>query len=79
MNLLLYKVGFPTIFLTTEDIDLFKCDPHYLVHHHNSPLAEFYNFQMTVITIFTDLVEHHREDVAQGLFGKLMEIMICYA
>ena len=28
MNFLLYKFGFPTVFLTHEDIDLFECEPY---------------------------------------------------
>ena len=67
MNLLLYKVGFPTVCLNPEDIDLLHCDPHELLHHHNSLLAVFYNPQMTANTLVTDLIKHHGNYVTQVL------------
>ena len=58
MNFLIYKVSPPTVRLTPEDIDLFECEPHELVHHQNSPLAEFYHPRMTDITLINDLVKY---------------------
>ena len=79
MNFLLYKVGLPTVCLTPEYIDMFYCDPHEFMHHHNSPLPDFYKPWMTAITIITDLVKHHGKGFTQGLIGNLMDILSRYA
>ena len=79
MNYLLYKVGSLNVCLTPKDIDQFDYDPHDFVRHHKSPLANFYNPQMTATTLVTDLVKNHWKDITQGLLGNLVEIMIRYA
>ena len=77
-SIYLYKVGFPTISLTPEEIDLFECDPHELFYHHRYPFYNFYNPFSTAITLITDLVKHLGKDFTQGLIGNPMEILICY-
>ena len=77
MNFLIYKFFF-AVCLTTEDIDIFGCDPREFMHHQKSPLAKFCNPWMTAITLITDLVNHCGKDNIQGLFGNLMEILSLY-
>ena len=78
MDFLLYKVCFPTLCLTAEDIELFEGDPHEFVHRQNSPLADFYDPRMSAITLITDLVKHRGKDVTQPLLGFLTEILHRY-
>eukprot|EP00566_Odontella_aurita_P002311 CAMPEP_0113571984 /NCGR_PEP_ID=MMETSP0015_2-20120614/25852_1 /TAXON_ID=2838 /ORGANISM="Odontella" /LENGTH=1096 /DNA_ID=CAMNT_0000474985 /DNA_START=725 /DNA_END=4015 /DNA_ORIENTATION=+ /assembly_acc=CAM_ASM_000160 len=78
MDFLLYKVCFPTVCLTPDDVELFECDPHEFVHRQNSPLADFYDPRMSAITLVTDLVKHRGKDVTQGLLGFLTEILHRY-
>lgn len=78
MDFLLYKVCFPTLCLTAEDIELFEGDPHEFVHRQNSPLADFYDPRMSAITLITDLVKHRGRDVTQPLLGFLTEVLHRY-
>mmetsp|Transcript_108 Transcript_108/g.167 ORF Transcript_108/g.167 Transcript_108/m.167 type:complete len:1061 (-) Transcript_108:259-3441(-) len=78
MDFLLYKVCFPTICLTQEDIELFENDPHEFVHLQNSPLADFYDPRLSAITLVTDLVKHRGQDVTQPLLGFMTEILHRY-
>eukprot|EP00957_Ditylum_brightwellii_P057061 4324632-Ditylum_brightwellii.AAC.1 len=78
MDFLLYKVCFPTMCLTAEDIEQFENDPHEFVHKQNSPLADFYDPRMSAITLVTDLVKHRGKDVTQPLLSFLTEIIQRY-
>lgn len=73
LDFLLYKVCFPTICLTQEDIEIFENDPHEFVHRQNSPLADFYDPRMSAITLITDLVKHRGQDVTQNLLTNMTE------
>jgi len=78
LDFLLYKVCFPTICLTEEDIQLFDNDPHEFVHRQNSPLADFYDPRMSAITLITDLVKHRGKDVTQQLLAFLTNCLNQY-
>jgi hypothetical protein len=73
MDFLLYQVCFPTICLTSDDIDLFENDPHEFVHRQNSPLADFYDPRMSAITLITNVVKHRGKDVTPRLLAFLQE------
>ena len=79
MKFLLYKVGLLTVWLSPEDINLFECDPHEFENHNKSLIDDFYNPQMTAITLATDLDKQRGKDVTQDLLGNIMDIMIQYA
>ena len=70
---------FPNIFLTSEDIYIFYCDPREFVHHQRSLLSDFYTLWMTNITLITDLIKHCRIHVTQGRIGLITQILSCYA
>jgi len=78
MNFLLYKVCFPTMCLTADDIDLFENDPHEFVHRQGSPLSDFYDPRMSAITLVIDLVKHRGQDVTSPLLSFLTEILHRY-
>lgn len=78
MEFLLYKVCFPTMCLTGEDIASFENDPHEFVHRQSSPLADFYDPRMAAITVVTDLVQHRGQDVTQPLLGFMTDILHRY-
>jgi hypothetical protein len=78
LDFLLYKVCFPTMCLTQDDIELFENDPHEFVRRQTSPLADFYDPRMAAITVVTDLVQHRGKDVTQPLLGFMTEILHRY-
>ncbi|KAL9179851.1 hypothetical protein ACHAXT_007821 [Thalassiosira profunda] len=78
MDFLLYKVCFPAMCLTSEDIDEFENDPHEFVHKQNSPLADFYDPRMSAITLVTSAVKYRGQDTMQPLLGFLTEILQRY-
>lgn len=78
MDFLLYKVCFPAMCLTEEDIDEFENDPHEFVHKQNSPLADFYDPRMSAITLVTSAVRYRGQDTMQPLLGFLTEILQRY-
>ncbi|KAL7488624.1 hypothetical protein ACHAW6_014236 [Cyclotella cf. meneghiniana] len=78
MEFLLYKVCFPAMCLTEEDIQEFENDPHEFVHKQNSPLADFYDPRMSAITLVTSAVKYRPKDVMQPLLGFLTEILTRY-
>mmetsp|Transcript_7566 Transcript_7566/g.11844 ORF Transcript_7566/g.11844 Transcript_7566/m.11844 type:complete len:1061 (+) Transcript_7566:86-3268(+) len=75
MDFLLYKVCFPTMCLTQEDVETFENDPHEFVHRQSSPLVDFYDPRMAAITVVTDLVQHRGQDVTQPLLTFMTEIL----
>lgn len=79
LDFLMYKVCFPTICLTADDVELFINDPHEFVHKQNSPLADFYDPSMSAITLLTDLVRHRGRDVTQQLLAFLTDCVNRYA
>ena len=79
LEFLLYKVCFPTMCLTQEDVDSFENDPHEFVHRQSSPLADFYDPRMAAINTVTDLVQHRGQDVTQPLLGFMTEILHRYS
>lgn len=78
MDFLLYKVCFPAMCLTQEDIEEFENDPHEFVHKQNSPLADFYDPRMSAITLVTSAVKYRGQDTMQPLMGFLSEILQRY-
>ncbi|KAL3779480.1 hypothetical protein HJC23_000039 [Cyclotella cryptica] len=78
MEFLLYKVCFPAMCLTEEDIQEFENDPHEFVHKQNSPLADFYDPRMSAITLVTSAVKYRPKDIMQPLLGFLTEILTRY-
>ena len=78
MDFLLYKVCFPAMCLTEEDIDEFENDPHEFVHKQNSPLADFYDPRMSAITLVSSAVKYRGQDTMQPLLGFLTEILQRY-
>jgi hypothetical protein len=78
MEFLLYKVCFPTMCLTQDDVDSFENEPHEFVHRQSSPLADFYDPRMAAINVVTDLVQHRGQDVTQPLLGFMTEILHRY-
>eukprot|EP00548_Thalassiothrix_antarctica_P003614 CAMPEP_0194146922 /NCGR_PEP_ID=MMETSP0152-20130528/22408_1 /TAXON_ID=1049557 /ORGANISM="Thalassiothrix antarctica, Strain L6-D1" /LENGTH=1062 /DNA_ID=CAMNT_0038847579 /DNA_START=36 /DNA_END=3224 /DNA_ORIENTATION=- len=78
MDFLLYKVCFPTMCLTPEDIATFENDPHEFVHRQSSPLVDFYDPRMAAITVVADLVTHRGQDVTQPLLTFMTEILQRY-
>lgn len=78
MDFLLYKVCFPVMCLTAEDIDEFENDPHEFVHKQNSPLADFYDPRMSAITLVTSAVKHRGKDTMKPLLLFLTEILQRY-
>lgn len=78
MDFLLYKVCFPTMCLTVDDIEVFDNDPHEFVHRQNSPLADFYDPRMSAVTVVTDLVKHRGQDITAPLLGFMTEILHRY-
>lgn len=79
MDFLLYKVCFPTMCLTVDDVEVFENDPHEFVHRQNSPLADFYDPRMSAITVVTDLVKHRGQDITAPLLGFMTEILHRYS
>jgi len=78
MDFLLYKVCFPAMCLTAEDVDEFENDPHEFVHKQNSPLADFYDPRMSAITLVTSAVKYRGQDTMQPLLVFLTEILQRY-
>lgn len=78
MDFLLYKVCFPAMCLTTDDVDEFENDPHEFVHKQNSPLADFYDPRTSAITLVTSAVKYRGQDTMQPLLGFLTEILQRY-
>eukprot|EP00584_Thalassiosira_punctigera_P008909 CAMPEP_0172545150 /NCGR_PEP_ID=MMETSP1067-20121228/15144_1 /TAXON_ID=265564 ORGANISM="Thalassiosira punctigera, Strain Tpunct2005C2" /NCGR_SAMPLE_ID=MMETSP1067 /ASSEMBLY_ACC=CAM_ASM_000444 /LENGTH=1077 /DNA_ID=CAMNT_0013331839 /DNA_START=115 /DNA_END=3348 /DNA_ORIENTATION=+ len=78
MDFLLYKVCFPAMCLTEEDVDEFENDPHEFVHKQNSPMADFYDPRMSAITLVTSAVRYRGQDTMQPLLGFLTEILQRY-
>lgn len=78
MDFLLYKVCFPAMCLTNEDIDEFENDPHEFVRKQNSPLADFYDPRISAITLVTSAVKYRGQDTMQPLLGFLTEIVRRY-
>lgn len=78
MDFLLYKVCFPEMCLSEEDIDEFENDPHEFVHKQNSPLADFYDPRMSAITLVTSAVKHRGKDTTKPLLLFLTEILQRY-
>lgn len=79
LDFMLYKVCFPTMCLTPEDIEVFENDPHEFVHRQNSALADFYDPRMSAITVITDLVKHRGQDITAPLLGFMTEILHRYS
>ncbi|KAL7552620.1 hypothetical protein ACHAWF_017607 [Thalassiosira exigua] len=79
MEFLLYKVCFPAMCLTEEDIDEFENDPHEFVHKQNSPLADFYDPRISAITLVTSAVKYRGQDTLRPLLGFLNEILQRYS
>ena len=73
LDFLLYQVCFPTICLSSEDVELFENDPHEFVHRQNSPLADFYDPRMSAITLITNIVKHRGKDVTNRMLSFLQE------
>lgn len=78
MDFLLYKVCFPCMCLTQEDIEEFENDPHEFVHKQNSPLADFYDPRMSAITLVQSVVKHRGKDNMQPFLAFLTEILQRY-
>lgn len=78
MDFLLYKVCFPAMCLTEEDVEEFENDPHEFVRRQNSPLADFYDPRMSAITLVTSAVKYRGQDTMQPLLGFLTEILQRY-
>jgi len=85
MDFLLYKVCFPAMCLTEEDIEEFENDPHEFVHKQNSPLSDFYDPRMSAITLVTSAVKYRGQGydaaslgVLDALLGFLTEILQRY-
>ena len=79
LDFILYQVCFPTICLTSDDVECFENDPIEFVHKQNSPLADFYDPRMSAIGLITDLVSHRGQDVTQGLLSKMTEAIHRYS
>ena len=79
LDFLLYKVVFPTLCLTTDDIELFTSDPHEFIHRQSSPLADFYDPRMSAITLLTDLVKSRGKDVTTQLLAFLTDCLNRFA
>lgn len=79
LDFLMFQVCFPTMCLTTEDVETFDNDPVEFVHKQNSPLADFYDPRMSAITLVKDLVKHRGQDVTQKLLGRTTEILTRYS
>lgn len=79
LDFLLYKVCFPTLCLTSDDVELFENDPHEFVHRQNSPLADFYDPRMSAITLLEDLVKHRGKDVTEQFLTYLTECLNRYS
>ena len=79
MDFLLYKVCFPAMCLTEEDIEEFENDPHEFVRKQNSPLADFYDPRMAAITLVTSAVKFRGKDTMQPLLGFLTDILRRYS
>ena len=75
MDFLLYKVCFPCMCLTQEDIEEFENDPHEFVHKQNSPLADFYDPRMSAITLVQSVVKHRGKENMQPFLAFLTEIL----
>jgi len=78
MDFLLYKVCFPCMCLTQDDIEEFENDPHEFVHKQNSPLADFYDPRMSAITLVQSVVKHRGKDNMQPFLAFLTEILQRY-
>ncbi len=72
-DFLLYKVCFPTICLSADDIEMFENDPHEFVHLQNSPMADFYDPRMSAITLLTNIVKHRGKYVVPTMLAFLQE------
>jgi hypothetical protein len=79
LDFLLYKVCFPTICLTQEDIELYQNDPHEFIHKQNSPLNDFVDPRTTAVTVVNNLVRHRGQDVINGLMNFLNDILQNYS
>ena len=78
MDFLLYKVCFPVMCLTDEDIDEFENDPHEFVRKQNSPLADFYDPRMSAITLVSSAAKYRGQDTMQPLLVFLTEVLQRY-
>jgi hypothetical protein len=79
MDFLLYKVCFPCMCLTQDDIEEFENDPHEFVHKQNSPLADFYDPRMSAITLVQSVVKHRGKDNMQPFLAFLTQILQRYS
>lgn len=78
MDFILYKVCFPIICLSQDDIELFDNDPHEFIHMRNSPFNEFIDPRTTATQVVTSLVKHRGQDVINGLLVFLNNILQSY-
>lgn len=78
LDFLLFQVCFPTVCLSSEDIELFENDPHEFVHRQNSPLADFYDPRMSAITLIQNIVKHRGKDATEKLLGFIQNILHTY-
>jgi len=79
LDFILFKVCFPSVCFTKEDIVLFDEDPHEFVHKQNSPMGEFYDPRLSAITVVDNLVKHRGQDVITGLLSFLNNILQNYS
>ncbi len=78
MDFLLYKVCFPAMCLSDDDVEEFENDPHEFVRKQNSPLADFYDPRMSAIALVTSAVKYRGQDTMQPLLGFLTGILRRY-
>ncbi len=78
LDFLLYKVCFPTICLSQDDIELFENDPHEFIHKQTSPIADFFDPRISATSVVNNLVKHRGQDVVNGLMNFLNEVLQSY-
>jgi hypothetical protein len=71
LDFILWKVCFPTICLSQDDLDLFENDPHEFIHKQNSVMNDFVDPRLTAITVIINLVKSRGQDVINGILSFL--------
>lgn len=79
LEFILYKVCFPTMCLTADDIDLFENDPHEFVHRQNSPMADYYDPRMTAISVMEGLVKYRGTEITENILTFLTDCLNRYS
>lgn len=78
LDFIIYKVCFPLICLSEDDIDLFENDPHEFIRQQDMPFNEFIHPRLTATQVVISLVKNRGQDVIDGVSAFLNTILQNY-